>query len=121
MTHDDPVQSFYHDVSEPLRSQAVENLVKISQRVRGVEQTFAPWKHVPATYIICEEDKALPAEIQRMFARQEGGQWKLVEAPTGHSPFLVNPEVFGELLIRIANDQSTKGLIWLRDSVLGDQ
>jgi pimeloyl-ACP methyl ester carboxylesterase len=105
MSHDKPVESFYHDVPEPLRSQAVQHLVKVSQGVKGATQYFAPWKHVPATYIICEEDKALPPDIQRAFASQAGGTWKIVSSPTGHSPFLVNPEQFGDILIGVAEGE----------------
>ena len=53
------------------------------------------WRDKPWTYFVCTEDLAIPADVQRSRARDER---RLVDVPTGHHPFLAEPELFAEAL-----------------------
>jgi pimeloyl-ACP methyl ester carboxylesterase len=55
------------------------------------------WQHKPATYFVCTEDLATPADVQR---RRVKGETKLVEFAAGHHPFLSRPHEFAQSLAR---------------------
>jgi pimeloyl-ACP methyl ester carboxylesterase len=59
----------------------------------------APWRHVPSTYVLCEQDQAIPVEGQRRMARHASNS---VVLDTDHSPFLSMPDQTGRLLIDLA-------------------
>jgi pimeloyl-ACP methyl ester carboxylesterase len=60
-----------------------------------------PWKSIPTTYIVCERDRALSAEMQRVMAEKAG---RVESIDTDHSPFVSRPEEFGRILLSIAGD-----------------
>ena len=60
------------------------------------EPDAVSWRHRPATYAVCARDLAVPADLQRVMARRCG---RVVEWPTGHSPFLSRPELVVDLLV----------------------
>jgi pimeloyl-ACP methyl ester carboxylesterase len=47
----------------------------------------------PATYFVCTEDQAIPAELQRQRAAPDA---RLIDLPSGHHPFLSQPEAFSQ-------------------------
>ena len=49
------------------------------------------WRRKPATYFVCAEDLATPAEAQR---RRVRGDARAVEFAAGHHPFLSRPDAF---------------------------
>jgi pimeloyl-ACP methyl ester carboxylesterase len=53
------------------------------------------WRETPATYIVCSEDLATPAAVQR---RRVRGDARVVEFRAGHHPFLSRPEAFAATL-----------------------
>lgn len=69
--------------------------------------TFAPWKTIPSTYILCEKDQAILIEAQEAMvagARQAApDSFDVVErCSAGHSPFLSMPDKLTEYLKRAA-------------------
>jgi pimeloyl-ACP methyl ester carboxylesterase len=60
-----------------------------------------PWKSIPTTYIVCERDRALSAEMQRVMAQKAG---RVESIDTDHSPFVSRPEEFCRILLSIAGD-----------------
>lgn len=57
------------------------------------------WKDVPSTYVICADDRAMPAELQRgVFARRAG---EVLEIASSHSPFLSQPQALASLLANL--------------------
>jgi len=101
----DPPKSFYHDVPEPLRSQATEKLQRFSSSSQLARQDYAAWKDIPSTYIICERDVALLPQAQEFFTAQDGvygGKWDVVRMETGHSPFLAKPGETADILKGVA-------------------
>jgi pimeloyl-ACP methyl ester carboxylesterase len=57
--------------------------------------TEPAWRSVPATYVVCTNDQAIPAESQRKMATRAA---EVVEWPTDHSPFVTCPEAIAELI-----------------------
>jgi pimeloyl-ACP methyl ester carboxylesterase len=56
----------------------------------------AAWREIPATYIVCTEDRSLPVEVQRdVFAPRAG---EVVELASGHAAFFSQPERVADLL-----------------------
>ena len=58
-----------------------------------------PWRDVASTYILCERDRAVPAELQRWMATRAG---RVVVYDTDHSPFLSMSARFVDDLVGIA-------------------
>lgn len=56
---------------------------------------------VPKTYVLCENDIALPTEYQAYFIGV-GGYEDVVRVKSGHSPFLTIPEQMIEIICGIA-------------------
>jgi pimeloyl-ACP methyl ester carboxylesterase len=86
---------FLQDCDPDTTEQALERLTRQSL----VPFTQAPreigWRQKPATYIICTEDLATPAEVQRGRVR-EGT--RITEFESGHHPFLSRPSAFADSL-----------------------
>jgi pimeloyl-ACP methyl ester carboxylesterase len=90
-----PEQVFYNGVADGLTREAVSRLGLQSQA--SVEQplTNAGWRHVPSTYVVCEEDQAIPVFAQEAMSSRAGEVRRL---PAGHSPFLSHPAELAGLL-----------------------
>lgn len=61
--------------------------------------SIARWEHARMTYVICARDASFAAEHQRVIAARAHN---VVEWPTGHSPWLSQPQLCIDLLARIA-------------------
>lgn len=61
------------------------------------------YEHVPATYLYCQEDQALPLAVQHMMVEKFGGEgFRTESCVSGHSPFLSVKEKVREVLDGIA-------------------
>ncbi|RGP77213.1 alpha beta-hydrolase [Fusarium longipes] len=89
----DPINMLYHDLPEEegkywagkLTNQALTSVTD------GYEVSYEGWKDVPVWYIVTAEDRALPVEVQRMFAQsaeKAGADLTLQEIASSHSPML---------------------------------
>ena len=65
-----------------------QSLVPFTQAPRRIG-----WRERPATYFVCTEDLATPAEVQR---RRVQGDARMVEFEAGHHPFLSRPAAFAQ-------------------------
>ncbi|MFD4689030.1 alpha/beta fold hydrolase [Streptomyces sp. NPDC058463] len=61
---------------------------------RGVPKRHS-WKHIPSTYVVCVQDRAIDPSLQRRMASRctDVREWQ-----TGHSPFVGQPELIVRLL-----------------------
>jgi pimeloyl-ACP methyl ester carboxylesterase len=79
--------------------EATEGALARLTRQALVPFTQAPrrigWRERPATYVVCTEDLATPAEVQRARVR---GDARTVEFAAGHHPFLSRPEDFARVI-----------------------
>lgn len=85
----------FGDCDDATQKWATEQLV--SQNVQTAHQTIgmAAWHTVPATYVRCSLDLALPPEVQRRFAARAD---ETLELRSSHCPFLSQPERVADLL-----------------------
>jgi pimeloyl-ACP methyl ester carboxylesterase len=90
---------FYGDTDPGVAASLVARL-----RPMAIDATMAAapagppaWQSIPATYVVCTNDRALPVASQRiMAARAEA----VVEWPTDHSPFVTRPAAVADLVAR---------------------
>ena len=60
------------------------------------------WPQVPASYIMCADDRTIRPEWQRKAARELLGV-KPIELPGGHCPHVSRPDALADALVRIDN------------------
>jgi len=88
-------EAYYHDCAPEDVDQAVSRLGP--QAIASIMQplTGAAWRTIPSTYIVCEEDRALPPDHQRAYATRAH---EVLTIPTSHSPFLSRPDLLIDIL-----------------------
>ncbi len=94
---------FYHDCPEDVQTEAIARLVPEPMKPLMSKVKLSPAKFgtVPAAYIECADDQAIPIHMQRrMQASQTFAQ--IVSLPSAHSPFLSMPERLARVLDEIA-------------------
>ncbi|NMH77442.1 alpha/beta hydrolase [Pseudonocardia xinjiangensis] len=95
----DPRARLYADVPEAVADLAVSRLVDQRRQPFADRATRAAWQTVPSTYIITENDAAIPVRIQEQMALRAKSIRRI---PTSHSPFLSRPAELAALLDEIA-------------------
>ena len=83
-----------NEVSAALPRLTPQPFATMSQPIRT-----ATWKTVPSTYVVCTDDLAFPAELQRRMATRCG---HVVDLPAHHSPFLSMPDRVADVLEPLA-------------------
>lgn len=91
----------FQDVDPALASWAVSMLCP--QPVRPQETAFDPGEalSLPRSYVVCQDDNAIPAEWQEVMAADFAPQ-DVFRMPTSHSPFLSDPAGLARILDTIA-------------------
>ncbi|MER6435848.1 alpha/beta hydrolase [Streptomyces sp. NPDC001185] len=84
----EPLEALYGDVEPHLAQESVARLGRQSLASVAQPLTQAAWRTVPSTYILCEEDMAIPLPLQEAMAARAG---RTVRLRSGHSPFLSQP------------------------------
>ncbi|AOP47780.1 alpha/beta hydrolase [Streptomyces lydicus] len=101
---DDPRTALFGDLPDEQAADAVSRLVTQSRRSFQQRVTRTAWRTVPSTYVLCEDDRALPPALQeRMSTRAT----QVERLNTGHSPFLSAPTELAALLGRIGSEAVT--------------
>ncbi|MEV6781284.1 alpha/beta fold hydrolase [Streptomyces sp. NPDC051098] len=96
---DDPRALFYADLPHLEAEEAVAHLVPQSARSFAEPLGQAGWRDVPSTYIVCQQDRALPAVHQEALATRAAEVYRMAG---DHSPFLSKPSELAALLTKIA-------------------
>jgi pimeloyl-ACP methyl ester carboxylesterase len=92
----DMVREFFlQDCAPDTTEQAVARLTRQSLTPFTQPAREIAWRQKPATYIVCTEDLATPAQTQR---RRVKAGTHLVEFQAGHHPFLSRPDAFAQLI-----------------------
>jgi pimeloyl-ACP methyl ester carboxylesterase len=84
---------FLQDCDEPTIEQALGRLTRQALTPFTQAPRQIAWRQKSATYFVCTEDLATPAEVQRQRAR---ASTRVVEFNAGHHPFLSRPDAFAE-------------------------
>jgi pimeloyl-ACP methyl ester carboxylesterase len=88
-------QLFLQDCDEETTDQAVARLTRQSLTPFTQPPRKIAWRQKPATYFVCTEDLATPADTQRRRVRAGA---RAVEFRAGHHPFLSRSEPFAQTI-----------------------
>jgi pimeloyl-ACP methyl ester carboxylesterase len=88
---------FLQDCDDQTTEQALARLTRQALTPFTQAPREIAWQDTPATYVVCTEDLATPAEAQR--GRIAPGA-RRAEFAAGHHPFLSRPDAFAELITR---------------------
>lgn len=66
--------------------------------------SYAAYRNVPSTYLICEQDAAIPLAGQQAMVAFGGEDLKKVVCSSGHSPMLTMPETVVDLIRNAAGE-----------------
>ncbi len=107
----DPAQAdevFYADCDAATRQWAKSRL-RPQSGATVIEPVPRPaWRKIPSTYVVCANDMAMPADLQRnVFAPRAS---EMLELQASHSPFLSQPAAVADLLAERAAFQLQDGL-----------
>ncbi|HEX8868762.1 MAG TPA: alpha/beta hydrolase [Lentzea sp.] len=80
-----PETVFFNDVPEP----PTDELRPQSYKAFTDQLTNAAWRYTDSTYVICENDNAIPPQAQEAMAQRATATERL---DAGHSPFLSCPQ-----------------------------
>jgi pimeloyl-ACP methyl ester carboxylesterase len=93
--------AFYGCSPADAAREAVEQLRPIDDQSIGSKCKGAPWRQIPATYVLCTQDRAIPVEGRRRMARNAGNS---IVLDADHSPFLSSPQETAQILLRLASE-----------------
>ena len=93
------IPAFYGDVDPKLAKASME-LLRPFPIVSGSQGIGEAWREKYSTYIVCQEDKAIPPELQYVMAKKAD---RIIEWQCGHSPFLSKPKLVIDLLLNLAS------------------
>jgi hypothetical protein len=106
--NDKPI--FYNDMSSEEGDKWAAKLLHHCTGVYSSTTTYAAWRHIPSTYVVCTQDKStFTPEIVDMMIK--GGKemqptaFDVVETcDAGHSPMISRPEWLAGVLRRAAGE-----------------
>lgn len=84
-------QKLYGDLPPSEASLWAKRLIPQSYRVQTTNLTRAAWRYVPSTYLVCENDHAVPPQYQEVFASSAKARVEMCSS--GHSPHLSQPDM----------------------------
>ena len=89
----------YADCPPELAEAAGARLTRQSVAAIATPQSAAAWKTVPSTYVICEQDRAVPPPAQEAMSARAGTVHRL---PSSHSPFFSQPDEVARIVLQAA-------------------
>ncbi|KAL8786113.1 MAG: hypothetical protein Q9213_002978 [Squamulea squamosa] len=96
----DGKSKLYSDLSESEASLWASRLTVQSYNVQTTNITRAAWRYIPSTYLVCENDQALPLQYQEVFAAS--AKARVDRCSTGHSPMLSQPDMLAQKVHKAA-------------------
>lgn len=95
--NDDPLVAFYHDVPRPLAEAALVRERSESPAAYNSPWPLDAWPDVKTRFVLCSEDRCLPAPLLRRVVDERLGVTP-DEIAAGHCVALGHPEQLAELL-----------------------
>lgn len=95
---------FYNECTP---DQVAENTAQLQPMAKGVfssRVTYSPWKDVACTYLLCENDRAIPPPAQEAMSTQPGARFEVIRCKADHSPFLCMPDLTTDVIRRAAGE-----------------
>ena len=78
---------------------AVERLQPSCYAIVTERLTAVAWRDIPSTYVICEQDQAIPLPAQEQMAKRATHVRRLLSS---HSPMLAQPVEVAQLIAEVA-------------------
>ena len=94
---DEEAATFYHDVPPELAAEAMRHGREQSETPGRAPWPLDSWPEVPTRYLLCRDDRFLPAGFVRKVVRERLGI-EPDELPGGHTPALSRPKELAERL-----------------------
>ena len=98
LTPNTPHEVFYNQCEPEISKSAIAQLRTQSLTSFNQAITQVSWKELPSTYIICEDDQAIPLFAQEAMSQRAG---KVLRMNSDHSPFLSHPKELAVLISSI--------------------
>ena len=95
---------FYNKCSPEIAEDQIPKLELFAKGTFESRPTYAAWKHIPSTYLVCENDQAIPLAAQEAMLAQEGANFDVVRCGADHSPFLSMPDFTADVVRRAAGE-----------------
>jgi pimeloyl-ACP methyl ester carboxylesterase len=92
---------FYHDLPPDSAAAAIARLRPQAYGVFDEPSPLEGWPNVPASYVVCRDDRAVSPDWGRDVARRRLGT-RALELDGCHSPFLGRPSELAQLLAGLA-------------------
>ena len=115
LTPKTPVETFYNDIDDKkVLDELVGSLKPQSYGAFWSQSTYAAWKDVESTYVVCERDEAFPMQAQqetvanvKKLIEEKGGKGRMQEVTlnSSHSPFVSRPEELGRIVRGVAGEK----------------
>lgn len=100
--NDDPLVSFYNDVPRELAEEAMsKERAHPSSAATAAPWPLPAWPSVPTRFVLCRDDRFLPADFMRRLARERLGVVP-DEIPGSHCVALSHPTEVADLLVGYA-------------------
>lgn len=99
---------FYNDLPESEKQHWFSQLQTHSLATFYAPTTAASWKEIPTSYLLCEDDIAIPAAGQEAMiagVKEMGGEIEVTRIKAAHSPFLSRPGETVEWVRRVAGEE----------------
>jgi pimeloyl-ACP methyl ester carboxylesterase len=90
LTDDDFVNHFAGDVDRVNAKVLYAVQQPLAASAFGEVMSVPAWKSLPSWYLVAQDDQALPADAERMFASRMGAT--TVEVPSGHLAMVSHPD-----------------------------
>ncbi|KAL3495376.1 alpha/beta-hydrolase [Aspergillus germanicus] len=100
-----PYDLFFHDV--PDGEKWAGKLRPHAWATKISPATGTAYSSIPSSYLFCEQDRAIPVEVQKMMvekARAQGAQIATESIATGHTPYLVDAKRVADYIRREIGD-----------------
>ncbi len=94
-----PVETFYADLAPDDAARATDRLQPSSYAVVTERLTATAWRDIPSTYVVCEQDQAIPPSAQEHMAKRATSIRRL---PSSHSPMLSRPAEVARIIAEVA-------------------
>lgn len=98
----DPRNSLFNDMSDAEAEKWAAVLECQPSSGWNDKCTYAGWKDVPSVYLVCENDAAIPLELQMQVASLAGSE--VVTCSAGHMVMLSQPEKVVEVVRKAAGE-----------------
>lgn len=104
----DPVEMGFNDLPKDQAEHWASQLTHEPLRgTAGQEATYTGWQVVPSTYLVCENDKILPPEYQRMVISGIKDA-EVVSCDAAHFVIISQPQTVVDLVLRICREEEAK-------------